>query len=57
MAEQNVFESERFVDDDLILDLPLNFHGLKKNLYSPGKYFSVPPAYINLQLTSGLKIA
>lgn len=51
-----MFESERFVDDDLILDLPLNFHGLKKNLYSPGKYFSVPSAYINLQLTSGLKI-
>lgn len=57
MAEQNVFESERFVDDVLILDFPLNLHGLKKNLYSTGKCFSVPHAYINLQLTSGLKIA
>lgn len=52
-----MFESERFVDDDLILELPLNLNGLKKNLYSPGNCFSVLPAYINLHLTSGLKIA
>lgn len=43
---------------DLILELPLNLHDLKKNLYpvQENVYFPVQSAYIKLHLTLGLKI-
>ena len=53
-----MFESERSVDNDLIFELPLNLHGLKKNLHpvQGNVYISVQHAYIKIHLTSGLKL-